>query len=358
MIAEIAEIFRRHGPDYRARFGSRMPQRHLRAMNDIENCRTAAHGGRAFFCPNCTETHFCYRSCKNRHCPTCQGDDASDWLERQQALLLPVPHFLVTFTVPEELRALIRSNQKELLNVLFRSSSGALQRLARDPRFLGGEIGAVGVLHTWTRDLLYHPHVHYLVPAGALGNGTWKNPRNAGFLVPVRALSIIFRARFRDALKKTSLFASVPANVWTKPWVVHSKPVGNGEHALTYLARYVFRVAISDDRIVSDNDGLITFRYKDAKTHEQRLCTLPAQEFLRRFLQHVLPRGFIKVRYYGLFAPSKRKLLQTARAILGRRSAVAANAARSDGPGRRAPDVCPSCHGPMILVAIFRRRPP
>lgn len=357
-MTTIADIFCNHGPDYRLRFGSRMPRCHLRAMHDIETCRTAARGGRAFFCPRCVEKHFSYRSCRNRHCPTCQTDDASDWLARQQALLLPVPYFLVTFTIPEELRKLFRSHQRILLNILFRASSAALQLLARDPRFLGGEIGAIGILHTWTRDLLYHPHVHYLVPAGALASDGWNAPRHSGFLVPVRALSVLFRAKLRDALEKTDLFSSVPAEIWTKPWVVNCKSVGNGKHALTYLARYVFRVAISNARIVSDKDGLITFWYKDSKTGKRRLSTLPAEEFIRRFLQHVLPRGFVKVRYYGLFAPRNRSRLEKARALLGCRPLPALPAASVARPNRRQPDVCPICQGPMLLIGTVRRRPP
>jgi hypothetical protein len=357
-VSAIAEIFRRYGPGYRARFDSGLPQRHRRAMLDLETCRTAARGGHAYFCPECATTHFSYRSCKNRHCPTCQGDDASDWLERQQALLLPGPHSLVTFTVPQELRMLVRSNQKLLLNILFRTSFAALQLLARDPKFLGGQIGAIGVLHTWTRDLVYHPHVHFLVPAGALDDGQWKSPRRRGFLVPVRALSILFRAKFRDEVEKTALFTTVPPDTWTRSWVVHAKSVGTGEKALSYLARYVFRVALSDDRIVSDKDGLVTFRYKDSRTGQLKLCALAAEEFLRRFLQHVLPPGFVKVRYYGLFAPRNRVLLDSARTLLLRRYPTPRSLAPAGPRARRPPDVCPTCNGPMTLIAVLRRSPP
>jgi hypothetical protein len=357
-VSAIAEIFRRHAPDYRSRFAPRIPRCHLRALRDIETCRTAARGGRAYFCPDCATTHFSYRSCKNRHCPTCQSDEASDWLRHQQVLLLPGPHFLVTFTLPQELRMLVRSNQKRLLSILFRTSFAALQLLARDPRFLGGQIGAVGVLHTWTRDLVYHPHVHFLVPAGALVDGDWKTPRHRGFLVPVRALSVLFRAKFRDALQMTDLFPSVPAQTWTRPWVVHSKPVGTGEKALAYLARYVFRVAITDNSIVSDHDGVVTFRYKDSETRQQRLCSLPAEEFIRRFLQHVLPPGFVKVRYYGLFAPRNRALLDSARRLLHLRYPAPPSISPIVSPDRRPPHICPTCLRPMTLIAILRRTPP
>lgn len=357
-MSAIAEIFRRHGPDYRARFESGLPERHRRAMLDLETCRTPARGGLAYFCPDCASAQFSYRSCRNRHCPTCQGDDASDWLERQQAQLLPGPHSLVTFTVPEELRMLVRANQKLLLNILFRTSFAALQLLARDPKFLGGQIGAIGVLHTWTRDLLYHPHVHFLVPSGALDDGRWKTPRYRGYLVPVRALSVLFRAKFRDAVEKTDLFQSIPARTWTRSWVVHSKSVGTGEKALAYLARYVFKVALGDDRIVSDKDGLVTFRYEDSRTRKQKLCSLAAEEFLRRFLQHVLPAGFVKVRYYGLFAPRSRALLDSARVLLLRRYPAPPSVATVVPRDRRPPDVCPTCLRPMTLIDVLRRSPP
>lgn len=296
-MVEVADIFRLHGPDYRAKFAGRMLPSHRRAMEDICHCRTEALGGQVYYCANCQDHRYSYHSCKNRHCPKCQNDQANEWLEKQQNLLLPVTHFLVTFTLPEELRLLARANQKIVYHILFRASSEALQQLALDPRFVGGRIGMVGVLHTWTRALVYHPHVHYIVTGGGLTeDGRWNSSR-PDFLLPVKALSPIFRAKFRDQLKKTGLFNQVDERVWSKAWVVHSEPVGSGQAAFKYLAPYVFRVAISNNRILKLEDGQVTFKYKESATDQIKFCTIPAEEFIRRFLQHVLPDRFIKLRY-------------------------------------------------------------
>ena len=211
-MLEVADIFRLHGPAYREKFGDRMLPSHRRAMQDIETCRTESLGGQVYFCTQCQEQRYSYHSCKNRHCPKCQNEQANDWLQTAE-LLLPTHHFLVTFTLPAELRPLARSHQKTIYNLLFRASSAALLQLAQDPRFVGGRLGMVGVLHTWTRQLLYHPHVHYIVTGGGLtADGRWRSSRK-DFLVPVKALSPIFRAKFRDALKQTELFAQVPARL-------------------------------------------------------------------------------------------------------------------------------------------------
>ena len=249
-MLEVADIFRLHGPAYRARFGQRMLPSHRRAMQDIETCRTESLGGQVYFCSQCQVQRYSYHSCQNRHCPKCQNEQANDWLQAQKELLLPTHHFLVTFTLPAELRALARSHQKTIYNLLFRASAAALQQLAQDPRFVGARLGMVGVLHTWTRQLLYHPHVHYIVTGGGLtADGRWRSSRK-DFLVPVKALSPIFRAKFRDQLKKSALFAAVAPRVWRKDWVVHSEAVGSGQQAFTYLAPYIFRVAISNSRLL------------------------------------------------------------------------------------------------------------
>src|SRR5882762_4898877 len=228
-MVEVAEIFRLHGPAYRAKFGNRMLPSHRRAMQDIETCSTESLGGQLYFCKQCQAQRYSYHSCKNRHCPKCQNEQANDWLTGQQNLLLPSHHFLVTFTLPAELRTLARSHQKTIYNLLFRASAAALLQLAQDPRFVGARLGMVGVLHTWTRQLLYHPHVHYIVTGGGLtDDGLWC-VAGKDFLVPVKALSVIFRAKFRDQLKKTDLFAPVAPRVWRKDWVVHSEAVGSGQ---------------------------------------------------------------------------------------------------------------------------------
>jgi hypothetical protein len=354
-LLEVADIFRLHGPGYRAQFGNQMLPSHRRAMQDIETCRTAARGGQVYFCNQCQEQRYSYHSCKNRHCPKCQNEQANDWLQAQQSLLLPVTHFLVTFTLPAELRAVARSNQKTIYNLLFRASSAALLQLAHDPRFLGARLGMVGVLHTWTRQLLYHPHLHYIVTGGGLSaQGRWRSSRK-DFLVPVKALSPIFRAKFRDALKQTELFAQVPAPVWRKDWVVHSEPVGSGAHAFQYLAPYIFRVAISNNRLCKLLDGQVTFSYKESATDQLKRCTVTAEEFIRRFLQHVLPNRFIKVRYYGLLSPTHRQLLQKARQLLS----ATTSKRKSEDPKPTQPLAllsCPHCGLPLTLLGPLAPR--
>jgi len=354
-MPEVADIFRLHGPEYRAKFGARMPPSHRRAMQDIEQCRTEALGGQLYYCQKCDERRYSYRSCKNRHCPKCQNEQADEWLDQQRNLLLPAPHFLVTFTLPAELRAVARSNQKTIYNLLFRASAAALQQLARDPRFVGGRPGMVGVLHTWTRQLLYHPHIHYIATGGGLTqNGRWK-PSRPDFLVPVKALSRIFRAKFRDSLKKTALFDQADARVWQKDWVVHCEPVGSGETAFRYLAPYIFRVAISNKRLEKLRDGRVTFSYKESATDQIKRSTVTAAEFIRRFLQHVLPKRFIKVRYYGLLSPANRHLLMKARQLL---EGVAARVKNEDAKtGKPVAELCcPSCGGRLTLIGRITPR--
>ena len=279
-MLEVADIFRLHGPDYRAQFGNQLLPSHRRAMQDIETCRTESLGGQVYYCAQCAEQRYSYHSCKNRHCPKCQNEQANEWLQAQQSLLLPTHHFLVTFTLPAELRALARSNQKTIYNLLFRASAAALLHLAQDQRFVGARLDMGGVLHTWTRQLLYHPHVHYIATGGGLSpQGRWRSSRK-DFLVPVKALSLIFRAKFHDELKKTELFALVAAAVWRKAWVVHSEPVGSSAQPFQYLAPYIFRVAISNNRLRKLEQGNVTFSYKESATDQLRHCTVTAAEFM------------------------------------------------------------------------------
>jgi Putative transposase/Transposase zinc-binding domain len=357
-VVELAEVFRRYGQEYREKYGSRMPVSHLEAMADIEQCRTEVLGGQVYQCPECGEMRYSYHSCQNRHCPKCQNQAGQEWLEHQQALLLPVPYFLLTFTLPERLREVACSHQKLVYGLLFRASAAAAQQLAQDPRLVGGTLGMVGVLHTWTRALIYHPHIHYLVPGGGLApDGRAWRPAREDFLLPVRALSVIFRAKFRDALQQTELFVHVPPEVWTQDWVVHCQPVGNGAAALKYLAPYIFRVAISNRRILSLEGDEVTFGYTDARSGQRKTCTLSAEEFIRRFLQHVLPKGFGKVRYYGLFSPARRQLLDRVRQLLS----CAATPSEQDPASRAealpaAEFLCPACGRPMQLVGVLRPR--
>jgi hypothetical protein len=352
-MVEIADIFRLHGPEYQTKFGDRMPSSHSRVMHDIETCRTPALGGQLYVCTKCAKERYSYHSCKNRHCPKCQNDQATQWLRRQESLLLPVGHFLVTFTFPEELRPLARSNQQTLYNILFRASSQALAKLAADPRYLGAQLGMIGVLHTWTRDLRYHPHVHYVVTGGGIDNeGHWRLPHNR-FLVPGKPLALIFRAKVRDMLRKAGLLNQVDNRAWHKDWVVDLEPVGSGSSTFKYLATYIFRVAISNNRIISLDDGKVTFKYKDRAAGQTRLATLSAEEFIRRFLQHVLPLGFVKVRYYGLLSPSNRRLLQTAKTQLGGHICNNGSLTATLPSQATQPQTCTNCGGPLILIAVL-----
>ena len=317
MALELADIFRQYGPAYRQKYANRLLPSHRRAMRAIEQCRTPTLGGQVFSCPQCHQTQYSYHSCRNRHCPKCQNDKAQDWLEKQQNFLLPVPYFMLTFTLPATLRPLARSHQTLVYNLLFQASAAATQLLAQDPRFVGGQLGLIGILHTWGRNLLYHPHIHYLVPAGGMASDhrTWL-PAHHHFLLPVKALSKIFQAKFHHALQKSGLANDIPASVWKQNWVVHCKPVGNGRTALKYLAPYVFRVAISNRRLVKLENTQVTFRYRSSDTGQIKFCTLSAEEFIHRFLQHVLPRGFVKIRYFGFFGSSQRLLLAALRLLL------------------------------------------
>jgi hypothetical protein len=258
--------------------------------------------------------------------------------------------------LPSELRPIARSNQKVIYNLLFKSSAAALQKLAKDPRFVGGDIGMMGGLHTWQRAMRYHPHVHFIVPGGGLSpdRSQWL-PSNTDFFVPVEALSPIFRAKFRDALKKTDLFDSVPADVWQKDWVVHCKPVGDGNRALKYLAPYIYRVAITNNRIDKLEDGQVSFRFKNSDTDQWQTVTLPAFDFIHRFLQHVLPKGFVKIRYYGFLSPIKKNLLAVAKYLLGDRR-------RSDDtPVVAEQYICPHCGAKLRRVKLLpklTRAPP
>jgi hypothetical protein len=364
-LVELAEIFRQYGPAYREKYGEKMPPSHLAAMRAIEQCRTEALGGHLYECPACHEQVYSYHSCKNRSCPQCQHDAGQVWLEKQQALLLPVPYFLVTFTLPEGLRRVARSHQEIVYNLLFRSSAEALQELAADPRFVGGQIGALGVLQTWTRDLRFHPHVHFVVPGGGLSadGQHWLSSRH-NFLVRVEALGILFRNKFRDGLKQAGLLAQVPSAVWRQSWVVDCRPVGDGASALKYLAPYIFRIAIGNHRILKVENDRVTFRYKEGASGRWRTTTLPAEEFIRRFLQHVLPKSFVKVRYYGLLAPSNRARLRQAQALLG----LPATATPTE-PTKSLKDTslpaepplttipCPKCGQPMLPIQRLLPRP-
>jgi len=362
----VAEIIRLHGAAYRAHVGDRLLPSQARVLRDLAACRTAYFGGQLTQCDHCDRQVFRYHSCGNRHCPTCHSPHTTRWLETQRAQLLRCPYYLVTFTLPRDLRALAFAHQRVVYGVLMRSAAAALQRLAADPRDVGARVGCLAVLHTWTRAMLYHPHVHLLVTAGGLSpDGTqWIAPKNPAFLVPVQALSVIFRAKVCAGLRRAGLLDQVSPEIWTTPWVVHAQPAGRGQRMLDYLGRYVFRIAIANSRLEEVTDDDVTFRYQDNRTHETRRVTLTGVEFLERFLQHVLPRGCAKVRYYGLWSAAHRADRARARALLTALTVIAAPPAPEPMRASSLGDLprCPHCRvGTLIVIAVLRpswSRPP
>ena len=339
-------------------------------MEAMTQCRTEALGGHLSQGTACGALESSDHAWKNRHGPTCQNAATTRWLEQQRTLLLPVPYFLVTFTLPEELRPVARAPQHCLSNLLFQTSAAALQALTLDPHDLGGQIGMVGVLHTWTRDLASHPHVHDLVPGGALSPEGLQglSPRSAAWLVPVRALSRLFRGQFTAALTTAGLCDPVPPQVWHKDWVTHCQPAGTGTEVLTSFAPSIYRIALTTNRLETLEDGHVTFRFKKRNSAGWKRLTLPADAFIHRFLPHVLPRGCIKVRYYGSLSPSRRKGLTHIRTLL---AAYPSNApAAESGPHRDPPQTgpppaqerrCTQCGGPLVFLVRLSphtREPP
>jgi hypothetical protein len=371
-VLELADIVRAAGPAYREAHGSRLLPSHRRALDDLVTCRTAARGGHLWQCDHCNQTQYRYHSCRNRHCPKCHGEQTRRWLDRHQARLLPCPYFLVTFTLPQELRAVSRSHQRTVYDALLRAAAETLLCVAADPQHLGARPAILAVLHTWTQDLRYHPHVHVLITGGglALDGSRWIPTPRPDFLFPGYVLSPLFQGKMRHAVRRARLHDQIPPDTWTHDWVVHVQPAGSGQRVLEYLARYVFRIAITNRRLESFVDGRVTFRYRDRRTGQQARRTLPAPTFLARFLQHVLPRGFAKVRHYGLASPTCRWHLDAARSALPPASTPASVPSTPDTPGTTATDPdrgvipeldrCPGCHvGRLVVVAILpRARPP
>ena len=353
----VADVMRRHGTAYLERFGATMPAEHKKVLRTIVACRTGQLGTVLYRCASCGRQHVMGRSCGNRHCPTCQQDKIKAWLETQTDRLLPCPYFLLTFTVPAALRPWIRSQKRVAYAALFEASSEAIKTLAADPKYVGtAQPGFFGVLHTWGRSLDYHPHVHYVVPGGGISadGRTWL-PSRAHFFVAVRPLSILFRAKFRDTLARAGLLTGVDSAVWRQDWVVHSQAVGDGRASLKYLAPYVFRVAISDRRIVSYDDDSVTFSYRKSGSNRWRRMTLDPTEFLRRFLQHVLPTGFQRVRHYGFLSPNSRVSLDLVRWVIAQFQNVVF--VLRGQPAQEAPDRprirCAYCGGAMCILFRF-----
>jgi Putative transposase/Transposase zinc-binding domain len=373
---EVADIFRAAGPAYRATHAGHLSLQHLKVMSAIEHCRTAALGGHVEACEDCGHWRIAYNSCRNRHCPKCQGAAARTWLAEREADLLPVGYFHVVFTLPTEVADIALHNRATVYDLLFHAASETMLTIAADPRHLGARIGITAVLHTWGSALTHHPHVHMIVPGGgiALDGQRWVSSRPA-FLLPVRVLGKLFRRLFltrlialHDAGRLVFFGSLAPladrraflrhlSPVRSKRWVVYAKPPFAGPEAvLAYLSRYTHRVAISNSRLLSFNEAGVTFRYKDYRRHgaeRQRVMTLGTDEFIRRFLLHLLPRGFHRIRHYGLLSASARKV-SLARA----RELLAVAPPPDDGLLEQPLDVhtpCPCCGGHMIIIETFER---
>lgn len=322
---ELADIFRRYGAVYRQTHA--LPKEQLRLMRAIEICRTAALGGHVETCGQCQYTRIAYNSCRNRHCPKCQSLDRARWLTNRKADLLPVEYFHVVFTVPEPIAGIALQNKPVLYGILFAAAAQTLLTIARDPKHLGADIGFFAILHSWGQNLLFHPHLHCVVPGGGIGpDQQWVGCR-PGFFLPVRVLSRLFRRLFLEALQKAfgkgklrfhstlahlndpKTFEDALSPLCESEWVVYAKPpFGGPQQVLEYLGRYTHRVALSNDRLVAMNNATVSFQWKDYRHHHRsKVMTLPAEEFIRRFLLHSLPPGFQRIRHYGFLSNRHRQ---------------------------------------------------
>jgi hypothetical protein len=319
----LAQVIAQHAPAYRAAYAARMPSFHLKALDRLESCGTE-DAGRVFYqCPQCDDWQMAPASCGHRACNACGHHKALAWQAKQEARLLPVNYALVTFTVPAELRSLFRSNQKLCYDLLFQESYGTLRDIAADPKHLGGEVGLTGVLHTWTRDLRYHPHVHYIMPAGAWKNGKWLYPKalknGSDYFLNVKVLATRMRNRMMQIIQREhpELKRNLPAHAWRKRWNVQIQPVGKGDTALGYLARYVQKSAIDASRILQSDKHGVTISWTDRKSGVKQTQKLAGNDFLQRFLQHVLPTGLTRVRHFGFLSAAAKCTFAAIRSHLG-----------------------------------------
>ncbi|MCP5112523.1 MAG: IS91 family transposase [bacterium] len=382
-------MFRDFGPAWRRANAGRLSLQQLKVMSAIERCRTAALGGHVLACEDCEHSQIAYNSCRNRHCPKCQGAAARDWLAEREAELLPVGYFHIVFTLPKAIADIAYQNKAVVYDILFKASAETMLTIAADPRHLGARIGFTAVLHTWGSAMTHHPHIHIIVPGGGISpdGTTWIHAR-PNFFLSVHVLSQRFRRRFLEmllaahqdgrlkffgahaSLAKARAFRAFLAPLRKQDWVVHAKPpFGRPEAVLAYLSRYTHRVAISNRRLIRLENGAVTFTCKDYRrdgAERYGTMTLDVDEFIRRFLMHVLPKGFHRIRHYGLFANGNRAAnIQRARELLGAPPAADTDEA-SEPPDDQRHGVrpCPCCGGPMIVVEVFepgsqpKARPP
>jgi hypothetical protein len=379
---EVADIFRAHGPTWRHQERGHFSLGQLKVMSAVEHCRSAALGGHALRCSACAQPQIAYNSCRNRHCPKCQGSAAQRWLQARSADLLPVDYYHVVFTLPAPLSALAYTNKELMYGLLFDIAADTLRTIAADPKHLGARIGTTLVLHTWGSALTHHPHVHGIVPGGglALAADRWV-PCRPGFFLPVRVLSRLFRRRFLEALSAAHrrgqlqcfgefvhLTDAAAFATWLAPlrqceWVVYAKrPFAGPQAVLAYLSRYTHRVAISNSRLLALDERGVTFRWKDYRAKgrtRHKTMTLTTPEFMRRFLLHVLPRGFHRIRHYGLLAHAHRKHnIATARSLLqgsAPRVTVDPSTSATSKGTTRPTFLCRHCGAPMLIIETFAR---
>ena len=377
---EVADVFRAHGPAWRCARAGHLSLGQLKVMSAIEACRTAALGGHVAACRNCGHSHIAYNSCRNRHCPKCQGAAARDWLAAREAELLPVEYYHVVFTLPAPIADIAYQNKAVVYTILFKAAAETLIAIAADPKHLGARIGLTAVLHTWGAALTHHPHVHCIVPGGGLSpdGSRWIGCR-PGFFLPVRVLSRLFRRLFLDKLvaaheaghlhffgnhrplADARAFA-VTLSPWRKAeWVVYAKrPFAGPDAVLAYLSRYTHRIAISNSRLMAFDDNTVTFKWKDYRAKGRgryKTMTLQAHEFIRRFLIHVLPHGFHRIRHYGLFANGGRaENLARARELLDAPvQQKEPDTVANDDNTQTLAHPCPCCGGPMVIIKTFER---
>jgi hypothetical protein len=377
---EVADIFRAHGPAWRSANAGHLSLGQLKVMSAIESCRTAALGGHVAACQDCGHSHIAYNSCRNRHCPKCQGAAAKDWLAARQAELLPVAYYHVVFTLPGQISDIAYQNKAAVYGILFKAAAETLITIAADPKHLGARLGLTAVLHTWGSALTHHPHLHCVVPGGGISlDGSHWVPCRPGFFLPVRVLSRLFRRLFLEKLVAAHEAGSLGffgklrhladgqafahhLSPWRKrEWVVYAKrPFAGPEAVLAYLSRYTHRVAISNSRLIALDDNGVTFKWKDyrARGRERyKTMALPIPEFIRRFLIHVLPLGFHRIRHYGLFANGGRtRNIARVRELLGMPAPEVDDTDTADNtelPALAQP--CPHCGGAMIIIETFER---
>lgn len=380
-MAELADVFNQYGQGFISKY--KVPYYQLKVINQITRCRTSHMGGHILKCEECSKMHIQYNSCRNRHCPKCQGDTAAQWVEARKQEALPVPYYHVIFTVPDKLNPIIQRNQKIMYELMFKATSETLIDLIADPKYVGGQAGFMSVLHTWGQNLMEHPHIHTYVAGGGLSNDEnyWMDTKYEKYLIPVHVLSSAFRGKFMEVfiemydsgklklvgqleyLKDRRNFNKLKGELYRKGWVVNVRPpFSKADTVIEYLSRYLNRVAISNNRILKVDYGEVTFRWKDNRDGKEKLMTLDAVEFIRRFLLHILPERFVKIRYFGFMSNSQRKnKIDKIRSLLKYRIKKTINEVmqieeeeNSGGVNTQKKQECTFCHGILLKVREFQ----